>query len=123
VMSVIDFESLPEKVKEQVMRLQQLQNTLQALVLQRQSAELELRNVERAIEELEKTSDDAVVYKSAGPLLVRRDKESLVKELNERKEILNARLKVLERQEERTRERIRELQSSVQRELSSRIAG
>jgi len=122
-MSVIDFESLPEKVKEQVMRLQQLQNTLQALVLQRQSAELELRNVERAIEELEKTSDDAVVYKSAGPLLVRRDKESLVKELNERKEILNARLKVLERQEERTRERIRELQSSVQRELSSRIAG
>jgi len=122
-MSVIDFESLPEKVKEQVMRLQQLQNTLQALVLQRQSAELELRNVERAIEELEKTSDDAVVYKSAGPLLVKRDKESLVKELNERKEILNARLKVLERQEERTRERIRELQSSVQRELSSRIAG
>jgi len=122
-MSVIDFESLPEKVKEQVMRLQQLQNTLQALVLQRQSAELELRNVERAIEELEKTSDDAVVYKSAGPLLVRRDKESLVKELNERKEILNARLKVLERQEERTRERIRELQSSVQKELSSRIAG
>jgi len=122
-MSVIDFESLPEKVKEQVMRLQQLQNTLQALVLQRQSAELELRNVERAIEELEKTSDDAVVYKSAGPLLVKRDKESLVKELNERKEILNARLKVLERQEERTRERIKELQSSVQRELSSRIAG
>ena len=122
-MSVIDFESLPEKVKEQVMRLQQLQNTLQALVLQRQSAELELRNVERAIEELEKTSDDAVVYKSAGPLLVRRDKESLVKELNERKEILNARLKVLERQEERARERIRELQSSVQKELSSRIAG
>lgn len=122
-MTVIDFESLPEKVKEQVMRLQQLQNTLQALVLQRQSAELELRNVERAIEELEKTSDDAVVYKSAGPLLVKRDKESLVKELNERKEILNARLKVLERQEERTRERIRELQSSVQRELSSRIAG
>ena len=122
-MSVIDFESLPEKVKEQVMRLQQLQNTLQALVLQRQSAELELRNVERAIEELEKTSDDAVVYKSAGPLLVRRDKESLVKELNERKEILNARLKVLERQEERTRERIRELQSSVQKEISSRIAG
>jgi len=122
-MSVIDFESLPEKVKEQVMRLQQLQNTLQALVLQRQSAELELRNVERAIEELEKTSDDAVVYKSAGPLLVKRDKESLVKELSERKEILNARLKVLERQEERTRERIRELQSSVQKELSSRIAG
>ena len=122
-MSVIDFESLPEKVKEQVMRLQQLQNTLQALVLQRQSAELELRNVERAIEELEKTSDDAVVYKSAGPLLVRRDKESLVKELSERKEILNARLKVLERQEERTRERIRELQSSVQKEISSRIAG
>jgi len=122
-MSVIDFESLPEKVKEQVMRLQQLQNTLQALVLQRQSAELELRNVERAIEELEKTSDDAVVYKSAGPLLVKRDKESLVKELSERKDILNARLKVLERQEERARERIRELQSSVQRELSSRIAG
>ncbi len=122
-MSVVDFESLPEKVKEQVIRLQQLQNTLQALVLQRQTAELELRNVERAIEELEKASEDAVIYKSAGPLLVMRDKESLVKELNERKEILNARLKVLERQEERTRERIRELQSSVQRELSSRIAG
>ena len=122
-MSVVDFESLPEKVKEQVIRLQQLQNTLQALVLQRQTAELELRNVERAIEELEKASEDAVIYKSAGPLLVMRDRESLVKELNERKEILNARLKVLERQEERTRERIRELQSSVQRELSSRIAG
>jgi chaperonin cofactor prefoldin len=40
-----------------------------------------------------------------------------MKELEERKELLNTRIMVLARQEERTREKVRELQKSIQEEL------
>jgi len=108
---------LPPQVQEQLVRLQQLQQTLQAVVTQKQQLEIELTEADRAIAELEKLSGQTPVYKSVGSILVKYDRQLLVNELKEKKELYNTRVTVLGRQEERTRERIKELQQKLQDKL------
>lgn len=96
------------------MRLQELQRTLQKVVEAKTQLELELAETNRALEELEKMADDALVYKSVGALLIKTDKKIVLTELNERKELVNTRITVLTKQEERSRQKVKELQEKVQ---------
>lgn len=114
----MSIEDLPPSIRQQVARYQQVQQTLNVLVMERQQLEAELAEVNNALEELSKTSDDATLYRVAGQILVKTDKERLVKELTEKKELTETRLKVLERQEGRTRSQLDELQKELQRALS-----
>jgi len=100
-----------------LVRLQQLQQTLQVVVAQKQQLELEMTETDRALSELEKVTGETPVYKSVGSILVKADKEGLLTELKERKELLNTRVTVLGRQEERTRERIKDIQQKLQERL------
>ncbi|KYH38585.1 MAG: prefoldin, beta-like subunit (pfdB, PFDN6) [Candidatus Hecatellales archaeon B24] len=108
---------LPADFQEQLARLQQLQQTLQMIVAQKQQVELELADMDKALEELGKLSEDAQVYKSVGAIFVRKDKASVTKDLAERKELLNVRMSVLSKQEERTREKLKEIQQQIQSRL------
>jgi prefoldin beta subunit len=112
---------LPPNIQEKLSRLQQLQNTMQQLVLQKQRLDLELTESERALKTLEDVPSDAKVYKSAGSILVEKRKEDVVKELEDRKEFLEMRSKVLAKQEGNTRERITSLQESLQKELNLQL--
>jgi prefoldin beta subunit len=112
---------LPPNIQEKLSRLQQLQNTMQQLVLQKQRLDLELTESERALKTLEDVPSDAKVYKSAGSILVEKKKEDVVKELEDRKEFLEMRSKVLAKQEGNTRERITSLQESLQKELNLQL--
>jgi len=113
-----DISRLPPQVQERLLRLQQLQHTLQTVLTQKQQLELELTETEQALSELEKVDESAVIYKSVGSLLVKADKAKVTTELNERKELLNTRISVLGKQEERLRVQAKDLQTKLQRDLS-----
>ncbi|MEM3161597.1 MAG: prefoldin subunit beta [Candidatus Bathyarchaeia archaeon] len=113
-----ELSRLPPQVQERLLRLQQLQQTLQAVLAQKQQVELELTELEQALSELQKIADDAVIYKSIGSILVRTDKAKVTADLNERKELLNTRAAVLGKQEERLRTQMKELQSRLQQDLA-----
>ena len=108
---------LPPQIQEQLVRLQQLQQTLQAVTTQKQQLEIEVAETDRAVSELDKLGEQSVVYKSVGSLLLRSDKQTLLNELKERKELLGTRITILGRQEDRTKERIKELQEKLQERL------
>jgi len=108
---------LSPQIQEQLARLQQLQQTLQAVSTQKQQLEIESSETDRAMAELEKLGDQSVVYKSVGSLLLRSEKQTLMAELKERKELIGTRITVLGRQEERTKERLKELQEKLQERL------
>jgi len=110
---------LSPAVQERLLRLQQLQQTLQSVLTQKQQLELELLEIDQALRELEKTSDDGVIYKSVGSLLIKTEKSKITSELNERKELANMRVSVLSKQEERLRSQIKELNEKLQRDLRS----
>jgi len=113
-----DISKLPPQVQERLLRLQQLQQTLQTVLTHKQQLELELTETEQALSELEKTDENAVIYKSIGSLLVKAEKAQVTTELNERKELLNTRIGVLGKQEERLRSQAKDLQAKLQRDLS-----
>ena len=113
-----EISKLPPQIQERLLRLQQLQQTLQQILTQKQQLELELTEIEQALSEMEKVDDTAVIYKSVGSLLVKAEKAKVTTELNERKELLNTRVGVLGKQEERMRSQAKELQTKLQRDLN-----
>ena len=108
---------LPPQVQEQLVRLQQLQQTLQSVASQKQQMDAELNETDKALAELEKSTDETPVYKSVGAILVKSNRQNLLTELKERKELLTTRVTVLGKQEERTRERLKEAQEKLQERL------
>jgi prefoldin beta subunit len=100
------MNQLPPNIQEKLSRLQQLQNTLQQLVLQKQRLDLERGESERAIKLLDEITSDKKVYKSAGAILVEKEKADVEKELKERLDFLEMRAKVLTKQEGNARERL-----------------
>ncbi len=114
-----DISKLPPPVQQRLLRLQQLQQTLQAVLTQKQQLELEHNEVEQALSELEKLTDTAVIYKSIGSLLVKSKRTKVTTELNEKKDLLNMRIGVLGKQEERLRSQVKDLQTKLQQDLRS----
>jgi len=113
-----ELSKLPPQVQERLLRLQQIQQTLQSVLVQKQQVELELTEIEQALSELQKTADDATIYKAIGTLLVKAEKAKVNADLNERKELLNTRATVLGKQEERLRSQLKDLQAKIQQDLS-----
>ncbi len=110
-------EQIPPWLQEQVGRLQQLQQNLQSIILQKQHLETEQLETERALEALKKAADTDAVYKAAGSILVKSTKTSLVLELEEKKELANTRLTVLTKQETRLKENLKEAETKIREML------
>lgn len=106
-------QEIPPWLREQLTRLQQLQQNLQAILMQKQQLEAESVEIEKATEELKKSEQDEVVYKSVGPLLIKTKKEDTLKELDEKKDLSNTRLVVLGKQETRVKENLKEVENKI----------
>ena len=110
-------QELPPWLREQLSRLQQLQQNLQAIMMQKQQIELEIVETERALEELSKTTTSDSIYKAAGPLLIKSEKDTVEKELTEKKELANTRVMVLGKQELRVKENLKEVENKINQML------
>lgn len=106
-------QELPPWLKEQVVRVNQLQQNLQSILMQKQQVEIENVEVSKALEELKKAGVDETVYKTAGPVLIKANKDVIVKELEEKKELANTRAMVLSKQETRLKENLKEVQGKI----------
>jgi prefoldin beta subunit len=105
---------IPPWLREQLARLEQLQQNLQTITIQKQQVEAELGEVDKALEELNKSPDSDQIYKYAGSLLLKVKRDVILKELEERKEVANTRNLVLTKQENRFKESVKELQTKIE---------
>ncbi len=112
-----ELSRLPPQVQERLLRLNQLQQTLQSVLTQKQQVDMEKTEVEQTVTELEKTADDTVIYKAAGSLLIKAEKATVTADLNEKKDTLDTRSTVLARQEERLRSQLKEAQAKLQEDF------
>jgi prefoldin beta subunit len=104
---------LPPWLKEQLARYEQIQQNLQAVLIQKQQVEMELAETDKALEELKKASDSEQIYKYAGNLLIKVTRDAILKDLTEKKEIGGTRSLVLQKQESRFRDSLKEIQSKI----------
>ncbi|NOQ44980.1 MAG: prefoldin subunit beta [Nitrosopumilus sp.] len=110
---------MPPWLQEQLMKMQQSQQNLQAMMQQKQQIEMEKIETDKSLEELKKASDDDMVYKHAGSILIKSTKKELIDELEERKELTKTRSTVLEKQENRLKETLKEQEAKITEMMKS----
>ena len=113
---------MPPWLQEQIMKLQQSQQNLQSIMTQRQHLEMEKAETEKALDELKKIADDDSVFKQAGTVLIKSDKKTLVDELEEKVELSKTRSTVLEKQEVRVKESLKEQEAKITELMKSGAA-
>ncbi len=104
---------MPPWLQEQIMKLQQSQQNLQSIMTQKQHLEMENAETTKALEELKKVADDDTVFKHAGTVLIKSTKKELIDELEEKQVMAKTRVTVLEKQETRVKESLKEQESKI----------
>ncbi len=104
---------MPPWLQEQIMKLQQSQQNLQSIMTQKQHLEIETAEGQKALEELKKISDTDAVFKHAGTVLIKSTKQELIDELEEKQEMAKTRATVLEKQETRVKETLKEQEAKI----------
>jgi len=110
---------MPPWLQEQLMKMQQSQQNLQAIMQQKQQIEMKKIETEKSLEELKKAPDEDMVYKHAGYILIKSTKKELIEELEERKELTKTRSTVLEKQENRLKETLKEQEAKITEMMKS----
>ena len=112
-------QQMPPWLQEQIGKMQQSQQNLQSILMQKQQVEMENAESDRALEELKKVSDGDQVFKYAGSILIKSDKKSLIDELEEKKELSKTKTTVLAKQEERLKTSLQEQEQKIQEMLKN----
>ena len=111
---------LPPQIQNQIAQLQQLQQQIQNLAMQKSKIEAMQNESKMALDELAKLAEDVIVYRNVGELLIKTSKEESISKLKEREETLSLRLQSISRQEERLTSRLKQLQEQIQNALGPR---
>ncbi len=112
-------QELPPQIKNQLAQLQQIQQQAQAIAVQKNQVEINLKETELALEELEKLEPDAVIYRAVGDLLIKSERDKTKESLKEKKDTLDLRLQTLARQEERVQKRFQQLQEQLKQAIGT----
>jgi prefoldin beta subunit len=116
------MQNISPKVQNQINMLQQMQQQMQTILSQKSQYELAIQEASRAIEELNESDDAAVVYMNVGSVVMQRPKPDVLAKLNEKIELLNIRVKSIEKQEKMLQEKFEKLQQQVREEIEGRTS-
>lgn len=103
------------KTEEKINQLTQLEQNAHHFLNQRQSFNSQLMEIESAIKEIGDIS-----YKIIGNVMVKSNKEDLVQELNQKKEMLSLRVKNIEKQEQKIKEKASLLQKEIMEKIGDK---
>ncbi len=104
-----------EDQNQQIQKLQQLEQNLQSLMMQRQSFQSQFLDTENALKEMQVPQKE--VYKIMGTIMINISQEEIKKELEEKKEILDLRIKSIEKQEDILRKESEKIKKEVLEKL------
>ncbi len=105
---------LSSDAEQKISQLQMFEQGLQSFLAQKQQFQSQLIEIESALEELS-TSPEA--YKIVGTIMLKTDKEELTKDLASKKEMLEIRIKAIERQEGQLKDKASKIQEEVLKQI------
>jgi len=106
---------MDKETQEKIGQLQMLEQSMQSFMMQKQQFRAQLMEVDSALKELENTNE---AFKIVGTVMIKAEKEDLVKELDEKKERLSLRIKSIETQENQLKEKAASMQKEVMNQLN-----
>ncbi|MBD3318684.1 prefoldin subunit beta [Candidatus Woesearchaeota archaeon] len=101
---------MSDSTKDRVAELTRIDQNLQQFLAQKQQFQSQLVEIDNALSELEGSEKS---YKIVGNIMVSTTKERLQKELGDKKEVLELRIKAVEKQEEQLKAKADELRKVV----------
>ena len=116
-------QQMPPWLQEQITKMQQTQQNLQSILAQKQQVDMDTTESERALEELQKSSDNDQVFKFSGMILIKSNKKTLIDELEEKKELSKTKITVLAKHEERLKTSLQEQEKKIQDMLKNQASG
>jgi len=102
-------------IEEKINNLTMMEQSLSQMISQKKTFQSQLLEIESARTEIK---EDA--YKIIGNFMFKKNKKELREELEEKKKLLQARIKSFEVQEEKAEKKFKELQEEVLKELSNK---
>ena len=103
-----------DNAQESIARLQILEQNMQSILMQKQQFQAQLVEIESALKEMSTTN---TVYKIVGNIMVNAEKAELEKDLKQKKEFIDIRIKNLEKQEMQFKDKTKKLQEEVLKTL------
>ena len=103
-----------KETEQKIGQLQMFEQSLQNFLGQKQQFQVQLVEVESALGELENTDK---AYKIVGNIMVESDKNELKADLQSKREMLELRIKTMEKQESQVREKASKLQSEILKKI------
>ena len=103
-----------KETEQKIGQLQMFEQSLQSFLGQKQQFQVQLVEIESALSELDATDK---AYKIVGNIMVEAEKNELKAELQSKKEMLELRIKTMEKQESQVRDRASKLQSEILKKI------
>lgn len=100
--------------EEKINKLSMIEHSLQQFLGQKQQFQSQLMEIDSALDELEKTDK---AFRIVGNIMVASKKENLQADLKQKKEVVGLRIKSIEKQEDKLREKASELQSDIMQSM------
>ncbi|HIJ98707.1 TPA: prefoldin subunit beta [archaeon] len=108
---------LSQEMQQKIQDFQEAQQQARVLLSQKYQIELQMKETQNALDELEKAGNTEV-HKVVGQILIKSDKNTVHSELKEKVETLELRLKTIEKQEKKVMEKVKTLQEELQKGLA-----
>ena len=113
------FENLDKETQMQIQEMQILEQNFHQLLMQKQAFGFELNETDLALEEIEKAEGD--VFKIVGnQIIIKTSKEKLKEELKSKKDLINLRMKNIDKQEKEFSEKLESLKEKVIKKISNK---
>lgn len=106
-------QQIPKALEDDIKEYNATMAQMQIVMFQKQQFKYQLDDVESALKELDKAKGP--VFRNVGVLLLQSSKDEASESLKERKEALSVRLSSLAKQEEKLRERMDDLKTTIEK--------
>jgi prefoldin beta subunit len=105
---------MKQETQEKITQLQNLEQNINTLIAQKQQFQSQNMEIDNALSQIDDTEK---VFRIIGNIMVASSKENVKKDLSEKKEIVELRLKTIDKQEDKLRSKAGELQAEVMKEM------
>ncbi len=113
---------ISHEMQQKIREFQEAQQQARVLMSQKYQIEIQLKEAQNALDELEKAGNTEV-HKIVGQILIKADKNAVQADLKEKVETLGLRLKTFDKQEKKIMEKAKTLQEDLQKGLAGLQGG
>ena len=103
--------------EEKIRQMQMFEQNMQVILVQKQNFQVQILEIDSALEEMEKSREH---YKIIGNIMVKTEKSDLKKDLKSKKDLLDLRVKNLEKQEKQIKDEAAKIQEDILNGLSKK---